>query len=49
MNRLHADMSVESFLHSKGYNFFTIPNLTYKEIQQLLDGEKLISGKWDEV
>ena len=41
-------MSIESFLHSKGYNFFTIPRLSYKEIQQLLDGEKLSTGNWDE-
>jgi len=34
-------MSIDSFLHDKGYTFFNINGLTYKEIQQLLDGENI--------
>lgn len=43
---IQSELSIEHFLHGKGYNYFTIPNLSYKEIQQLLDGEKLATGEY---
>jgi hypothetical protein len=30
-----------TLLHDKGYTYFTIPKLTWPEIQRLIDGEKL--------
>ena len=32
-------MKVESFLHSKGYNYFNIGALTYVEVNDLVDVE----------
>jgi len=34
-------MSVDFFLHKMGYNFFTIPLLSLKEVKQLIDGNQL--------
>jgi L-arabinose isomerase len=42
VDNIQKELSVQSFLHSKGYTYFTIPYITYKEIKQLIDGDIII-------
>ena len=49
INELHKRLGTDAYLHKLGYTFFTIPKLTYKEIKQLIDGDKVLNNKWDEV
>jgi len=39
---IEGKLTLHYFLHERGYNCFTIPLLTYKEIRQLLDGHKIL-------
>lgn len=41
VKKIQSELSVEEFLHRKGYTYFNIPKLTYKEIQQLIDGHEI--------
>jgi len=45
VKHIQGDLSLEDFLHSKGYNNFNMNRLTYKEIKQLIDGDMIARGK----
>ena len=40
-----AELSMQYFLHDRGYTYFNINALTYKQINQLIDGHRVVVGK----
>jgi len=44
VNVIQKELSVEYFLHLHGYTYFNMNALTYKEINQIIDGEKIYKG-----
>ena len=41
---VQRELSIEYFLHLHGYTYFNLNGLTYKEINQIIDGEKVYKG-----